>query len=487
MISWTLDGQPLELEANWSCSDVANGGYDSFRGVTLSKGLQASQGSIITGYRTDGSVLYCGRLSEEPTSIQGRARLAATGHSLAAERYAKPLLYRHDGFSGWTGADADPHNYNSNDIFSLDINDGRVRIRVDPDESISNGNQAGIVFWPEGCEITKLSLRSQVGAVLGSMSNYSVRAESATGPDGSLTNEGADVLGTGSATHTFSNWVEGADLARVGIERTGGAGTTVRKMVTLDRMKVWGRTTDDTYASSSVASDVASLIGFDDSLVSGSADDCLPLYWEDGSMSDLLDYLTEMLDYRWLVRWPERNKHNPVPILEFGPWSKTYTASLERGVSNYDFTKLERFNEVRVSFTRVTGASGSRSVHSDPDPLPYTNVLEFELQDDQPNGDLADAVAARLLAYHEAQNFRGRLDLGECQDENGTWRSGYDIQAGDLLHIVDFDRGLGPQRVMSVNYSQRGVSVELSQDLSIERLLAKAEASVKKRRKRRRR
>ena len=492
MITWTIDGA-LVVMKEWDCSDSVPGGFDQFRGICAAKGLQAFQGSVITGYRTDTSVLWQGRLSEDPAVTRGEARIAANGWRAIVEKATQPMLYRHDGFELWTSADSDPHNYAANDIFETVLERGRWRVRVMKDETINVGNQSGIVFWAEGSTITRAECRSSIGSVLGSMTNYSVRFETATGPDGTLTSRGVDGLSTGTLTHSVTANADWGDLIRVQIERTASSGTSTHKLVTIDRPKIWGRTSSDTFSSSEVAADVAAELGLDPRLVQGSNDDILPLYWTDDSLAELLTYVADLADYRWLIREDDglaRGHAATSPILDFGPWDRVFFSSLARGVSDADFTHLEKFNRVRVNFQSVSGASRSREALANPDPLEgrQENIFDFELQDAQRTGDLADAVATRLLKYYASSRVRGRVILGEVQDSGGSFRSAYDLRAGDLLHIVDYDESVGPQRVVSVNYSSRGqVSAELNQDLNISRLMARAEDAARRARRRRRR
>ena len=476
-ISWTIDGSPVRMD-EWSCDSIANGGYNQFRATAASSRLQASQGSIVTGYRTDGSVLWQGAISAEPKTHRGIAALLAEGLKVRAEKLSGPLLYRDDDISRLVSADSDPHNYNSNPDFTWSVNPGRAICLIAKDSTYAVGNQASIVGWYEGCEVSQLTYTWNNPSA--TIANHIIRIQSATGPSGGLTNEGFTSLSSPGPATVTKSITDGQDLIRIGLETLNAITVGENKRVTITGYQAYGRTTAATFTAAEVAADVGQLAGFDTAGVTASGDDILPLYWTDGTYADLLTYVADLMDWRWLVTADAGLGVSGVasgPALSFGPWDRTWTAALQRGVAELDLEPLAVYNQARVNFSSVSGVKRSASVTASPDPLAlagWNNVYDYDLADPQASNTLALALADRLIDYYSQPRVRGRLTLHECRDSSGYIHSGYDVGAGELIDITDLDPAAGPQRIVGASYDQHGTHLELSEDFAIGRYLFRA-------------
>lgn len=460
MITWTLDGNPIRM-ADWDATAAVNLGYDTARGtVPRSDAVGARQGDVLTAYRTDASVMWQGRLVQPPRVREGIATLEAAGHGRRLRNAARPMLYQFTEIDAWVPADADPHRYTISEKFEMQINPGRMTFEIVKDETFAAGAKVRAVLWLEGNRISKVSYDWRL---LNVAANFDIELLSGSGPGGTLTLEHTQNLGsTTSGTRTV-NLTGSGDLIALGLTAAGSTPSTKNK-VTIDGIRVWGRTTADTYTSGEVAADIAAMTDLDPSGVEGTDANILPLLFEVSPSQDRLDFLAALEDLRWLVL----DDRGAGPWLDFGPYDRTWRVTEERGAA-YDLIDLERYDEVRVNFRAPTGRSRTITAEADAD-LAFSNTYEFEWELPQANSGLASAVAERLVTRLSERRVTGSVEAREVTDEAGRYRAGHDVLPGDLLDLAD-QPDIGPQRIVRVAWREDGVRLDLEADVDLTRLL----------------
>lgn len=465
--------------SDWEAVVTDAGGFDTFRGSYPARQSPVGVGSIVTGYRTDGSVLYQGRVYAPPKVREGVGVVNAQGFALLADKYTQPLLYRVDGADRWVTEDSDPHGYSANDNMGIRNNQTQLVVTVQTGDTYAANVRVGWVLWLEGCDINRAGWRWNTP--LGTMPNYDIRLYAANGPSGPL--------GTATVSHDMSTAGPGLDDANVPehvdqialqvVTNSAIASQSVRRKTVIDRLRVWGRLTADTITAPDVVSDLCQVLGYDDALVTSSAADVMPLLWENATASDLMNYLCDVMDWRWLVL----EDRGSGPVMDFGPYSRDWTGSFGRGVIDDDLTELEVYSHVQVHFTSISDESRHVIVVADPNPLAdmgYSNVYTVELNDPQPDDSLATFVAGQTMNWASTPRVRGRVTLYEVADGGGNFHSGYDVMAGDRLQVSELGPRIGPQRIASVTYSESRVEAELSEDIHLGRILRQAKQKRKR-------
>jgi hypothetical protein len=460
VISWTLDGRPIRL-SDWEATTAVNAGYDTARGRSpRGDVVHAVQGSILTAYRTDASVMWQGRLAQPPTIRRGVAQLEAGGFHRKLRKTSRPMLYRFDDISAWVPGDGDPHEYLSSEKYEQSIYPGRMVLTIDKDEAYVAGNKNRAVLWLEDNRISKVEYDWSISS---SASNFDLLLERGDGPDGTLTTEHTQSLSpTTSGTRTVS-LTGNNDLVCLNLECNTNTTPTTKRKVIITGIRVYGRSTSDNVTASDVASDIADMAGLEDN-VTGTETRILPLFFEAGSHADRLDFLAAFEDFRWLVL----ENRGDGPRLDYGPYSRVWRVTEERGAV-YDLIDQERFNEVRVFFRAPSGRSRTVTAEADAG-ISYTNTYEFEWELPQNSSGIATAVATRVVNRLSQRRVAGSVEVREVTDTNGAYRAGHDVLAGDLLDLTD-QADLPPQRIVRVTYREDGVRIDLENDVDLTALL----------------
>lgn len=460
MISWSLNGRPIRL-SDWEATVAVNAGYDTARGsAPRADVVGATQGSILTAYRTDASVMWQGRLSQPPTIRRGVASIEAGGFHRKLRKTSRPMLYRFDDIGAWVPGDADPHLFLTSEKFEQQVDNGRIVMTIAKDESFVSGNNNRVTLWLEGNKISKVSYDWSISSAA---SNFDLLLERADGPSGSLTTVHTQSLSpTTSGTRTVTLGANN-DLICLNLECNTNTTPTTKRKVIITGIRVYGRSTSDDITASDVASDIAELAGLEDG-VTGTETRVLPLFFEAGSHADRLDFLAAIEDYRWLVL--DDRGHGP--YLDFGPYSRRWRVTEDRGAA-YDLVDQERFNEVRVFFRAPSGRSRSVTAEADAD-IDYTNTAEFEWELPMHSAGIASAVAERAVTRLASRRVAGSVEVREATDPQDRNRAGHDILAGDLLELTD-QPDLPAQRIVRVTYREDGARCDIENDVDLSALL----------------
>jgi hypothetical protein len=474
----TIAGLPVELE-DWQFDSVVDQGYRTLTAKIPEGFTAAEQQAPVRVWLANGHEMWAGRLALDPVADRGKLQIRAEGYAEDLSASQTRMFYASDGFADWSDKEEDPFAGTNNDKYDLIIRPGLTKWRHGTADAFSTNDQSGIITWKQGGLITQYRFTVTTGA---SYSAFDMQSQRKTGPTGTNTDMISHSLAIAvptTYTHTPAE-PEDALILRMRANTNAGAGT--RRVVSLTNMRVYGRTLDDDFTLGEVVADVGSEAGFDVERVSPNGLQILPLDWTDDH-ADLLDYMAELSDWHWEA-WGTNASGDP--ILEFGPWTKTWTGSQGTGI-RATVENRRRFNVVRVPFTYVSGAPATATATADPDPFPGQEVIltADDLEDPQGSTLLPDTVAAQLVAYHSERHVAGRVEVGEVFTDQGRPTNGFELRPGHLLDITDRD-DLGPQRIMGVAFRQDGPPVvDLTDEFNVIRLLADLQRQQRRKRRRR--
>lgn len=475
MIGAAIAGRPVQL-FDWQ-AEVATGYGDRVLTGRVSRDVRwAEQGAPVELWRRAGDPLWVGALVEDPRDDGDWLSLRAEGEARRLETI--PLLYRHDGAEGFVERDSEPHEYTGqSQAYDIHVGKGKLRwVWGDGNEAFVTGQDAGAVFWPEGCLITRYSVRAERNIAI---SSFDLVVRRFTGPTGTRTLVQTHNLTPGTAD-TFANNIttpeDGLEFAVNANDNTTPAG---RRGLNLTRIMLYGRTTDDAFRVSDVVADVAEIAGLDASGIVPHPQRVLPLYWTEKGHDGLLDYLAELMDQLWMVR---------AGVVTFRPYGlRTWAVSTDTG-TRPELAPEPRYNTFVQPWRDLSGRLRRSTATADPDPFPgevRRAPLPDPLEDPQPNNELALAVATARVAYEAAYRASGTVELGELRHRSVP-RDPYDIEAGDHLTITDLIPRLGPQRIESVTYRPNDqVSVQVGRTFNMVATLRELERRLRGRRGRR--
>jgi hypothetical protein len=481
-IEWNLDGRSIPMEGPsgqqaWQASMLAQGGFDRASGAVAAKYLRdADQGSLLTAYKPSGEPLYQGKLASPPKvkdawrklgtsakSKDGYAVLEAEGPKVALESQTARRLYQSRDTSIWADQTGSPYSYSQQGKYwSLIQAGGLLRINIPPGTTMAVGDFAGFVFWAQGQALSSIAFTSQDNS-----SHTPFRIRTATGPSGA-SGFIADVVTEADQVQAL----DGNDLVLLLARRSDNPGAVGPNSLAAMNLRVNAIAPGDTFYTSDVIADLAGAVGLDPSGIQSADFNAMPLDWTSGAWSDLAYYIASLDDWRCLILDDRGNG----PFVDYGPWVRTYTASLERGATE-DLTLLKVYNRVTVPYSTVSGVPQTVTLDAAPDPLGgRAGIVEYidqEIADAQPDSSIAAAVAANLLARLSTRRVSGPVQIGDLRaaDENV---SPYELRAGDLLSLPDFFPAIGPQRVAAITYRAGGiVEAAIEADTSAAGLIAR--------------
>jgi cytochrome c5 len=514
-VHWTLDGYEIPLD-DWLASTVANGGYDSFRGVIPERYVRRNpsftQGALLTGIDETGAPVWEGRQIVNPIIRNGVASIAAVGNKAVADKHAGRLLFQAAGTEQWAEQDASPHASNSAASLIAQENRGMFKFRVVKGESLVGDDTVGFVFAAQGQQIRYFRANVQATGS-GGMQNVALRLYRASYPNGARTLV-TSTTSSGSISANLS--ANPADMIILVAQATATQTASASATYTVRDVRVNGLISEDSAEVHKVVKVVGQKCGYDVSgiqtgipirhirpetwtrrykfpqgsttmdrfemvrsgewknlptvdtvqrAVVSSALNILPLDWQSGPWSGLLDYLAEVLDWRWRVLG---DTFGGGAVLQFGPWADVWNVAL----ANVELTPQEMFNEVVVKYPNAAGIVQEVRHRADPDPLArhgVINVYEHQIQDVQVDDGTAREVAANLAQRYSTPRYSGTIEITNATDISMSG-SAYSVLAGDLLEVSDL--GLGPQRVFQTEMTPRSVKVGIEQPVSLSASLA---------------
>lgn len=458
MIGFTVAGRPVNL-LEWRFDVVTNHGDRALTGKLPKDVTWAEQDAPIVAWRGSGDPAWSGFVSSDPADEDGLWSIRAHGQTEAIlEPQTERMFYRRDGGDGWVDQDAEPHNFAT--FQGFDTTAGKASLKWawgNNADVFANGDHAGFILWLEGTPITSYSVAGETNP---NVSNVDFVTRELTGPDGTSFLINTHSLSS-DTTYTGSLAVAGSDALWFRAQANAAATPALRRRLKLTSIRVYGRTTDNNFSVSDVVNDVGTLAGLDVTNVQAHPAKALPLDWTDDHPG-LLTYMAEQVDWRWMVT------HTG---LEFGPYERTWTV-YEDDTAGFNFVPERRYNKVVQPWRNLSGIARQRSATATVDPFPGEEVVLRldELEDPQPDGDLAEAVAQARVDHEASLRVTGNLEVRRVR-LNGP-RSPYDVRAGDLLVLPEL-HPLGPQRIEAVTYEPDDrVSVELGDPFNLPREIA---------------
>lgn len=482
---FTLSGTPVDVEG-WQFSD-SEGGYDQFSGAVTDDAYRRAgsptQGAVVAAYDKD-EVRWIGRLAAPPQIKGERAMFNAVGYKEAAAKRTQRLLFQSADLSQWVSFDADPHNttggpqYDHSRKWNLETTNHALRFTLDRNQTLALNDGASAIFYAEGVDVQRVKWTQDYN-VADEFAKLEIKVQRAVGPIGAATNVttgGAPVaLNTANngTSQDISHALTGNDLILLMANCNDGTFTpNANKMVwTLSQVRVNSSITSaDSYNAYEVVTYIAGQMGWTTTGVTSSTFDIMPLDWIDGTWLDAMLYVAELEDKYVRVG------NNAV---EYGAWGTTNWQVTQTAGANPDLKPLELFNQARVTYETAAGVKRKKSrTTSDvsiTDPLAtagITNTFEYELEDRQRNGTLAQNVADKLVTRFSTQRYAGSIQVVSAISSNGR-DNPRGIRYGDTITIQDWGPGESKVlRVMEVSQDKSGVTVGVEQPVNLAALIA---------------
>ena len=472
-IGWEIDGKPVRMLGDWQAEVATNWGERTFTG-TVSKDITwVDQGSTIIGWRRSGEPIWQGTVVAEPRIDGERLRIRGEGFARKLAENRTRMFYRIDGFAGWSDKEEDPYAGTNNDKYDLTVRPGILRWRLDPSDAFSTNDQAGFATWVEGGEITKYSFVVTTGASYGA---FDLEYQRFTGPTGTKSTVNTHTLNPVSSPITGTMTVSPEDAAVLRMIANTNAASGTRRVVTVTQGKLYGRTNDDNFSLSDVCEDVGQASGFGTDGVVSNALLILPLDWTDPHPG-LLDYMTELADWLWMIRGQE---------LIVKPYGQIWETATDVGAK----PQLEPEPQANIfvqPYRTVSGTLRKSTATATTDPFPGQEIIVWgeELEDPQANSDLPDAVARSAVEFESSFRASGTVELTEVRLQ-GSVHLPYDVEAGDQLQLTDLAPQLGPQRVEAITYRPNNhATATVGQAFDLVRTLAENERPARRRRRKR--
>jgi hypothetical protein len=472
-LHWTIGDLHVDVQ-DWRANVLAFGGYGEMEGTLPERLVRRhpsviDQGAQVTAYDTLGATRWQGEIPQPPKFENGLVRIRATGPIEEARRMRQACLEQTMEYGFWIPQDSDPHNYENNEPFGVDVQGGRIMFTLEGSQSINQNDRAGVLAWLK-TQITRMAFTVDKGTLVDN-TGYIFRIRTAVGPNGTRTQRGADIAGTAPFTVDINTGSGDDDLIIIEVVREGTGGTTPATPVPwrVVDLRVNGRASGDSMLTSEIAADLGGLLGFDTSGVQSTALNGLPFFL-DASASwtdDGLFYLAAITDWRCLVL----EDLGAGPLLDFGPWERTWTV-LRQSNAAPDLDPLPVYNRVVVNYSNPSGRWSQVIVDADPDPLVGTPLagrkVEWreDLADVQTDDNLATAVANYLLPIVSTPRDSGRIEIVGARADDGTGHV-YSPRGGDLVTEADYGQAESrTRRVWEVEYRPDGATLGIEAPVS---------------------
>lgn len=496
--TFSIDGQNALTAQGWQIND-AEGGYDQASGViTEAEWRQIgspSQGEAVI-VRTEGSVIFSGRIAQPPQLTDGLAYFAAVGLNAKADQKGARLFIQSCDTSIWVPYDAEPHldgsdrpNYEHSRKIGLDSTKGALRFSLTKDQALGGGTSdaADFIFYAQGVDLRRLAFTMTYDAG-DEFAKLQFKTKRANGPIGAATTVDTYLLNAGNrdAQKSSTHAVASQDIWILELQCNDATfAPNAQRMVwmaTKPRVNS-DITSADSYNASDVVSYIGTQMGWDVSGVDSSTFDVLPFDWDNGSWLDALTYAADLEDN--YVRVGDG-------AIEYGVWgARAWTVTQARD-ARPDLKPLELANQVRMLYE--TGAGVPRKVVRSTtdvgitDPLAasgLTNTIEASMEDPQKSDVVPTAVADKLVRRYARERYAGTLEVVSGSASDGTDNVRL-IRYGDTITIDDWAPGRNVTlRVVEVSQSHDSVRIGVEQPINLAHLMAHQGAGKRRHHKRR--
>lgn len=469
----SIDGSTLPVQ-DYSFTSVVNGGYHEFRGQSPVRNLLrlgADQEAPLTVYHEEtGDILWDGRFVADPEIMEGVGFISATGPKAELEKSHARMTFQKRGEDGWTDKTSGPHSYVSHpNKMSMAINPGGILFGFEPGETITNGENMGVVFWAPGQQGVAGLWRCAFSYLSSFVdSDWKFECYNMTGPSGAGSLIGQASISAMSGPVDFTSFV-GLDQTVLLLTYRGGAPKVMGADYVLVRdLRVNSIAAGDTFYAHQVLQDLGARVGFNTSLVEAIGLNILPLDWTSGSWAGLADYIVSLLDWRWLVSTIATPGEGLVQYLEAGPWEREWTL-FKGSRARPNLKPQQRRNEAVVTYKDVGGSERQVRVRAGPDPLAKWGVvrtIEETLADVQADSTLASVVATTYAQRYSQKRWVGDIDAADARDDSGRGDARL-VKPGDIGRLADW----GPSeetfhRIHGVEQTQTTVRYSIESPIS---------------------
>jgi len=507
--------------------DVSPGGYDSctFNIAQYERETWANVYRAMAKVRIEvangaakGQVVWEGFCKHPTQGPDGKWRISAVGYKTFLEEVEEPMGWQTRSIQVW-GTDDDTEfaeaNYKGADAIDAVVRKGGMAFRVNKGSDIVTGQKKRFTLFQESHRIRHVAGVVAVERNAGpawAMFMERGSADVPRGPSdlGNAYNFSAELAQVGRTKFAVDfNVPRGVVCIR--LERTGPSTDSMPNMYRVDfeNMRVNGDAYRagytppnwDRYTVRQVMLDLCARLDFNSDLVArvtnagGDLPNILPLWWSEGSWADLVTKLAEAHGFRWHV-WGLGGANNK-PMLEFRGWQMHNTAwrvkaygSDAHAIADIDPSE-EPYGIVRVTYRlqSVAGVRSKTAIVKDPETgeamfygidLPRRREYKFHLDDEQPNGDLAQSVADFIATDLGDQNFGGTITLADAVDiDDPVTNDGeekrqpaYLIRSGHIVTVPDYPGGGRSFRVYETRKTEEGVELTVGRTPTrVERML----------------
>lgn len=470
-----------DVTNDWTATEVAPGGYWNAEGWidarrALGKPDVYRAGAVWTMYLDDpNDPLWEGVLLDVVPTEQNEAHLIGRGWGQSPGRTVDRMNFVSVNYQDWVPEDSDPHNYNSDPAWQVDANGGRLLYTGHQGTAVNPNDNAGLVFWSEGCPVTEVSWVTHTQNLSGP--NYALQVMSSKGPRGGRTIEGADIpLVDNDTRHRLTLSTPDGDQVGIRIIYQGAVATfALPRRARLTDLQVRGLAgsatvnPDGTLTYEMQTSDVVSVLfgklGFDTWAVSDTGDNILPLDFKTGTYADALNYCAAFSGQTWLIL-----SRAGKPYGRFRP-PDVWLTTRDDGPTQLD--PLTRYNQVVVRY--LTTAHRQRQVVVTcedlglPDPFAgttFTNAMTLEIvEQHHANPAIAQRLAERVLSIIYKERYTGSLDRAYLRSAEGQMVDARKARAGDLVVVEDAKPwGSATVTILDKTSSSAGASFNLAQN-----------------------
>jgi hypothetical protein len=455
-VHFEIDGVHVDVEEDWELRSSAYGGYVNGQFQIPGSQLRRHPFSIdaeapVIAYTQVGDQIWEGKVAHVPRiGNDGLAEIETDGPWKEAEAANEVLPFQIRGGHMFVEGDEDPHNYAHNDGYEMTGRAGKLQFKAVKGEDFVSGQVASFVLWVPGAHFSRVAFVINKNRDL---SNFEIRIRGGVGPSGAVTDIDNYTLSSAnpSGTEKIRTGLGGDyDLIMLQIRCvTDISALAERLRAWLTSIRINDLAEDDDMSASDIVTHVGEQLGWNVAGVDSTGANVLPLLWEE-SWAELLLYMADLEDH--YVR-------RVASGLQFGQWGDTEWDVLQSFSGTPELRELDPYNRVVVHYTNQAGRPAEVVIDADPDPLPNgLRVMEYTLEDPQPNDTLATAVGERLSARYSRPRWAGDIVVHKVRDH----RSGpLMILPGDAARVLDWDLGKDV-RLPIQGIAQRRDSVRLS-------------------------
>lgn len=486
-IHWSIDGRACEVDWD-SFEATAPGGYGRFQGKAKperGRRRPMRQGDRVIGRKPNNDVCYDGRLEQPPKYVDDVAHFTSMGPRKVVDGFNDRLPYQIRDASMWHEYQADPAKFASSEKFQIAQKGNSVGVQIQGQQAYGASDRQGYYLWVQDWDIANVRFTLRKIASASAFDLLIRRSDDTFASPTTVTT--VNLAAGGPADGASQNIDIAAAASIVCLQWTCNGAVTPgnNNRFWAEDLRVGVITDQDVFSSSEVADDVGARCGYERDC--RGATNMMPLDWN-APATELLNYLADIEDQTWLVMHSERK--DTYGRLIFRDWGhRLWRTHLGEWAEDQGLEVQPLFNRVTTTFQNPPGVQQQRRSSPEDfglaDPLPgrsedYPDLIQLE--DPQPDDDLALAVNAKALSKLTKMRLKGNLKVSYVS--KGV---PFDIWPGDVIKVGGFEPDVPPQRIAAVNYQRDGsVVLSLGIDYDIAALVDKRITRHLKRRNRRR-